>query len=389
MTLFPPLPEAGLPKPSRPRRVIPLLLLPLLAAGCGGDAPDAPETGTAPSSEGVPLFEPATDWPRGIPAHWVIGPGTGIHVDSRDHVWILHRPERISDEDMEAAFDPSIPDCCVKAPPLMEIDANGEMVQAWGSVEPDERWPLMPHGVFVDHNDHVWVATSIHHQVMKFNRDGEHLMTIGLFDEVGGSNDPDLLGGSADIHVDPETNELFVADGYVNRRVIVFDAATGDYLRHWGAYGERPDDDVEASRPAEGQPPSRQFNLPHGISGSADGHIYVGDRTNSRVQVFTRDGAFVQERVIRPGPSAAFDVAFSPEPEQEFMYVADGQEHQIWVLRRSDLEILDRFGREGSGPGEFGRPHNMATDSRGNIFVAEADPGRRFQKFTFLGVNDR
>ncbi len=376
--------------PERRLQTLGAILLVFFAAACApeGDGDTMQAMDGEPGMEaqdgdalGTPMFEPDPDWPQPYPAHWVIGPGTGIHVDSRDHIWVLHRPERISDEDMEAAFDPDIPDCCERAPPLMEITPDGELLQAWGSVEPSPDWPLMPHGVFVDHNDYVWVATSIHHQVMKYTRDGEHLLTIGEFDEVGGSDDPNLLGGSADIYVDPETNELYIADGYANRRVVVFDAETGEYLRHWGAYGEAPDDDYEY--PEDELP--RQFRLPHGIDGSNDGRIYVGDRNNSRVQAFERDGTFIGEGIVREGSTGAFDVAFSHDPDQSYVYVADGGQHQIVVMRRGDLEVVDRFGGEGTGPGEMGRPHNLAADSEGNIYVAEADPGRRFQKFIFQG----
>ncbi len=371
-------------QPSNVRSIVPLLALFAFVA-CAPDQEPAEAPGAADDLTPAPSFEADANWPQPYPDHWIIGPGTGIHVDSRDHVWVLHRPERISEEEIEAAQDPSIEGCCEPAPPLIEIDPDGNVVQAWGSVEPAEDWPLMPHGVFVDHNDYVWVATSIHHQVMKYTRDGEHLMTIGEFDRAGHNNDTELLGGSADIHVDPETNELFVADGYQNARVIVFDAETGEYLRHWGAYGEVPDDEIGRTPRQGDDPPASVFSLVHGVGGSNDGLIYVGDRTGSRVQVFERDGTFVQERVLRPGAGAAFDVAFSSDPDQEFLYVADGAEHQIWVLRRDDLEILDTFGSEGTEFGQFGRPHNMATDSHGNIYVAEADPGRRFQKFTFQG----
>lgn len=359
----------------------------LLVATCAGltvavSCAPASEAGEAGALDGVPMFEPDTSWHGPLPANWIIGPGTGIYVDGQDHAWALHRPERISPEDFEAAHDPSIQDCCVAAPPLLELDPAGNLVQTMGTVEADPTWPLMPHGVFVDHNDFVWVATSIYHQVMKFTRAGEHVLTIGTFDQVGGSNDTTLLGGSADVYVDPETNEVFVADGYNNSRVIVFDGETGSYLRHWGAYGERPDDEAEF----EPGPSAPQFALPHGIAGSRDGLIYVADRTNSRVQVFQRDGTFVHEGAVREGRSGAFDVAFSHDPEQTYVYVADGSLHKIWILRRDDLSVVGEFGSEGTGPGEMGRPHNIATDSQGNLYVAEADPGRRWQKFSFVGV---
>lgn len=360
-------------------RFLTLCTVVVLAAGC---APDSEPDRSAVTFDGVPTFAPDANWPAPLAEHWVVGPGTGIYVDGTDHVWALHRPGRISDEDFEEAHDPSVEDCCVAAPPLLELDSDGNLVQPMGSVEEDPNWPLLPHGVFVDHNDFVWVATSIHHQVMKITRDGEHVMTIGEFDEVGGSDDTELLGGSADVYVDPDTNELFVADGYENRRVVVFDAETGEYLRHWGAYGDEPDDEEEF----EPGPDAPQFALPHGIAGSADGLIYVADRSNSRIQVFQRDGTFIQEGTVREGGSGAFDVAFSHDPEQSYVYVADGGQHKVWILRRDDLTVVGEFGSEGAGPGQFGRPHNIATDSDGNIYVAEADPGRRWQKFNFTGT---
>jgi len=367
----------------RPCRIVPPLLAVLASAfalGCspGGDAMDAK------AMEVVPTFETDPDWPVDLPANWVFGPGTGIYVDARDHVWILHRPERITPEDMAAVVRPGVTDCCVPAPPLIELDPSGRMVQSLGSIEKVDDWPYFPHSVFVDHNDFVWVGAAPHHIIMKFTRDGRYQFTIGEFDRTGGSADTSLLGGAADMWVDPETNELFVADGYENRRVVVFDAATGTYLRHWGAYGERPDDAYEYAG-TDGI--ERQFQLAHGLAGSKDGLIYLADATNSRIQVFRRNGEFVREASMdnRPISARITDVAFSEDPEQQFLYVADGRDDKVWILRRADLEVLGQFGGSGAEYGQFGRPHNIATDSRGNIYVAEAHPGRRFQKFDRRG----
>jgi len=329
----------------------------------------------------VPSLSPDSTWPADLPAHWVFGPGTGLYVDGRDHAWILHRPERVTDEDMAAAFDATIEDCCERAPPLIELDPAGRVLRTFGTIERSEDWPYFPHGVFVEDDGSFWVGNAPHHTIMKFSRDGTRLLTLGTFDRTGGSDDPALLGGAADFWLDPETNELFVADGYDNRRIVVFDGDSGAYLRQWGAYGEPADDAyVFDSTAAE---PSSQFNLVHGITGSEDGLLYVADATTSRIQVFEKDGTFVAERSIdgRSLPGRITDVALSPDPEQTWLFVSDGRDDKIWILRRADLEIVGQFGRSGSGWGEFGRPHNVTTDSRGNVYVAEAHPGRRFQRF--------
>ena len=215
-------------------------------------------------------------------------------------------------------------------------------------------------------------------------------MTLGEYDSNGGSDDPRLLGGPAGIWVDPESNEVFIADGYRNRRVVVFDGETGEYQRHWGAYGEAPDDEYEydyAGRGADGPPPG-QFSTVHGIIGSRDGLIYVADRRGNRIQVFRQSGEYVAEKTIAPltlASGSAFVPAFSPDQEQRWLYLADGTNHKVWTLRREDLEVVGEFGRGGRQAGQFLRPHGMSVDSRGNLYVGEASTGRRVQKFTVGG----
>ena len=306
----------------------------LLLASCS-----APST----TAEGPSSFTPDPEWPADLPATWVFGPGTGIYVDDADHAWILHRPERVTEEDIAAARAAGAP-CCEIAPPLIELDPDGRIVATYGSIEQTDRWPYFPHGVFLDHQDFLWVGNAPHHTVMKLTRTGEPVFTIGTFDQTGGSHDSTLLGGAADFWVDPTTNELYVADGYDNRRIAVFDAATGAFLRQWGAYGSEPDDAFVFDPETDTLPP--QFELVHGITGSTDGLLYVADATTSRIQVFRTDGTFVQERSIdgRSLPARITDVALSPDPEQQWLYVADGRDDKVWILRRADLEIVGQFG---------------------------------------------
>ena len=348
---------------------------------CVPEATPEPDSGAAvAASDGIPSFEPDAGWLSPLPNGWILASAIGLFAEDNGHVWLSHRAELVPPEAV-APLD----ECCVRAPLVMEYDERGEIVQWWGAHDEAEDWPTVLHGLRVDHNGYVWSNARDHHEIRKLTRDGEVVLTIGKYDETGGSHDTERLGRPADIHIDAETNELFVVDGYINRRVIVFDAETGAYLRHWGAYGEPPDDEYEPEPMGPDSPPSRQFNLVHGITGSDDGLIYVADQQNSRVQVFQRDGEFVMERVIRSGEGAATAIAVSHDPEQRFVYVADGAEHKIWILRRDGLEVVGEFGSPGAEPGQFGRPHNIAVDSDGNVYVAEAHPGRRAQKFNFQG----
>ena len=354
-----------------------------------GCAPEVDTTSAvAPTSQsGPPVFQVDPSWPREMPNSWILGAVTAVFVDAKDHVWGTHLPETLTQEETALVQDPPIGTCCAPAPVVIEFDPEGNVVQGWGdpSMQDVSEFPRNAHGLFVDHNDYVWVGTYRHHRVMKFTRDGQLVMTIGRYDEHGGSNDPALLGGPAGIWVDPDTNEAYFADGYRNRRVVVYDGDTGEYLRHWGAYGEPPDDDYDFGNRDPLGPPSRQFSTVHGLVGSHDGLIYVADRRGNRIQVFEHDGQFVVEQVVAPltrASGSAFVIALSPDADQRWLYLADGTNHKVWILRRSDLQIVGAFGRGGRQVGQFLRPHGMGIDSEGNLYVGEASTGRRVQRFT-------
>ena len=338
-------------------------------------------------STAAPKFQVDPAWPLELPNNWIFGSITGVYVDSRQHVWVTHLPETLTEEELGLVQKPPLGECCQAAPSVIAFDPQGKVVGSFGdgSKEDASQWPRNPHGIFVDHNNFVWVGTHMHHRVMKFTREGKHILTIGTLDKNAGSNDTTLLGGPAGIWVDPKTNEAFIADGYRNRRVIVVDAATGKYLRHWGAYGKPPDD---TQKPAnDPNVPNTQFSTVHGIIGSRDGLIYVADRRGNRIQVFDHSGKFIREKIIAPNTRAsgsAFAFAFSPDANQTYIHMADGTNHKVWNLRRSDLEVVGSFGHGGRQVGQMLRPHGMAADAKGNLYVGEASTGRRVQKFTLI-----
>jgi hypothetical protein len=360
----------------------------------------AQPSGQAKPAANAPAFKVDPNWPQEMPNNWIMGAVTGVFVDAKQHVWVGHLPETLTEEELYeepwkvgTGVEPGKPKpvqlgtCCKAAPPILEFDAQGKLVQGWGqgSFTDFSDWPRDPHGIFVDHTDHVWVGSHSRHRVMKFTRQGKLVLQIGEYEKVGGSADTKLLGGPSGIWVDPKTNEAFISDGYRNRRVIVVDGATGAYKRHWGAYGKPPDDTVkfDPKMMMSGELPT-QFSTPHGITGSRDGKIYVTDRRGNRIQVFDQSGKFVQEKIIAPATlssGSAFVPVLSPDPQQQWLYMADGTNHKIWILRRSDMEIVGSFGRGGRFLGQMLRPHGMSVDAQGNLYVGEASTGRRVQRF--------
>jgi hypothetical protein len=355
-------------------------LVALIAAAAQGQKPAAD----------VPIFQVDAGWPKPLPNNWTFGEFSGVAVDSHDHVWINQRPKTLADDEKYLTANPPPGDCCAPGPSVMEFDAEGNFVQGWGGPGPGYEWPENEHGIYVDDRDNVWVggngAKDAH--ILKFTKTGKFILQIGHLGKSAGSNDTENLSRPSKMQVSRKTNELYVSDGYGNRRVVVFDADTGKYKRHWGAYGNKPDDAAPRTLVSEGPGP-KQFNLVHGLWLSKDDLLYVSDRLNNRIQVFKPDGTFVREGFIARktlGNGAAYDVALSADPQQRFLYVPDGTNNHIWILRRDTLEVVGRFGRQGRYAGQFHHVHSIAVDSKGNIYAAETQ-GKRFQKFLFKGVS--
>jgi DNA-binding beta-propeller fold protein YncE len=349
------------------------------------------ERRAAAAGQQAPMFEVDPLWPKPLPNHWRIGSTIGVSVDAQDHVWIIHRQGSLDRKELYAAQNPPAAVCCTAAPPILEFDPAGNLVSAWGGPGEGYEWPSSNHGITVDYKGNVWIGGNGPQdaQVLKFTRDGKLLMQIGRSGQSKGSNDTANLRRPAKLFIDPAANELYVADGYGNKRVIVFDADTGAYKRHWGAYGNRPEDtDLGPYDPSA--PPAKQFRNPvHCADLSNDGLLYVCDRTNNRIQVFRKDGTFVKEAFLERnslGDGAVFDVAFSRDPEQKYLYVADGTNDRVHILLRDTLEELTNFGDGGRQPGQFYAVHSIATDSKGNIYTTETYEGKRLQKFVYKGL---
>jgi DNA-binding beta-propeller fold protein YncE len=345
---------------------------------------------TRTTAKQAPIFEVDPYWPKPLPNHWVLGSTIGLSVDSKDHVWIIHRPATVEDNFKAADFSPAVGVCCKVAPPVLEFDQEGNLVSSWGGPGAGYEWPESNHGITVDQKDNVWIGGNgnTDTQILKFTRAGKFLLQVGKQNVHNGSNDLQNFWRPAKIYPDPAANEIYIADGYGNRRVIVLDADTGKYKRHWGAYGNKPDDaPVPAYSP--GDPPSKQFNTVHCADVSKDGFVYVCDRVNDRVQVFTKDGKFVKEaffdkNTLRSG--SVWDMTFSRDPQQTYIYMANGVDEKISVVLRSSLEVLTSFGDGGRQPGQFFGVHNLDTDSKGNLYATETYSGARVQRFLYKGV---
>ena len=346
---------------------------------------------TAGGQEGqadAAAFQFDATWPKPLPDNWTLGNVVGVAVDARDHIWIVHRPGSLNEQERGADATPPLAECCRPAPPVIEFDQAGDVVNAWGGPGEGYEWPDSEHGIFIDHLDNVWLGGSggDDAHILKFTRDGEFLLQIGRHGQGEGSNDLANFGQPAEIDVDPETNEVYIADGYGNRRVAVFDADTGEYKRHWGAYGNRPTDEPYTYDPDA--PLSQQFGRPvHCATLSDDGLVYVCDRVNDRIQVFQRDGTFLNEVVIAGrtrGFGSAFDVDFSPDGDQRVLYNIDGMNQKVWLIERSSLDILGSFGFGGHMAGGFTAAHSLTVDSSGNIYVGETLEGKRVQRFVYM-----
>jgi len=361
--------------------------------------------GQSRNSVQAPYFEVDPLWPKPLPNHWVLGSTIGVSVDERDHVWIIHRGSAtLGNNEKGLELNPPTGECCAGAPPVLEFDPEGNLVGHWGGPGEGYEWPASNHGITIDYKGNVWIGGNGDQdsQVLKFTKQGKFLLQVGKSAArkgpnnaqgqptyVGGSNDQVSFGRVAKIFVDPAANEAYLADGYLNKRVAIIDADTGKLKRYWGAYGNKPDDTNLGPYKPEA-PPAQQFRNPvHCADLSRDGFVYVCDRQNNRLQVFTKDGKFVKEAFYAKNSlseGAVWDVAFSKDPQQTYIFLADGRNMKIRVLRRETLEELTSFGDGGRQPGQFYAVHSIAADSKGNLYTTETYEGKRVQKFTYKGL---
>jgi DNA-binding beta-propeller fold protein YncE len=354
----------------------------LLVVGCQ----QVPE-GRILSSGEVPRFQVDPFWPKSLPSNWILGQVAGIATDRDDRIWIVHRPSTLVDDEKGALKNPPETRCCMPAAPVLQFDAQGNLLRSWGGPGQGYDWPESEHGIFVDSSGNVWLAGNgpKDQQILQFTPEGKFIRQLGKPGAVGGSNSQTGLGRPAHMVIDEPARELYVADGYANRRIVVFDTNTLAYKRHWGAYGDpRPHD--EKLPPYDPRAALlRSFGNPvHCVRLSNDGFVYVCDRANDRIQVFEKSGKFVKEMRVEPDTlqnGSVWDLVLSEDAAQRYIFIADGANMQVLVLDRNSGQVLSRFARPGRMAGEFKWVHNIAIDSRGNLYTAEVGTGRRAQKF--------
>jgi len=349
----------------------------------------------------APRFEVDPMWPKPLPNKWVMGNVIGVGVDARDHVFIVHRSDTPTAQELAAQQTPPTGECCIAAPPVIEFDPAGNVVNAWGGPPADKSyvWPTSNHGIGVDDQGNIWIGGNgggnaatgqgPDSHILKFTHDGKYLATIGVPGQPTNSASTTSFGRVAKISFDFKAQEAYAADGYANHRVAVLDMKTGAMKRFWGAYSNVPSDSNFGPYNPDA-PLISQFRTPvHCAEPTNDGLVYVCDRPNDRIQVFQKDGKFVKEKQIAPrtlGDGSIWDIAFSTDAAQKFMFVADGKNERVYVLDRASLEVLTSFGEGGRQPGQWFAVHSIAADSKGNLITTETYEGKRVQKFMYKGI---
>ncbi|MGH7581685.1 MAG: NHL repeat-containing protein [Gemmatimonadales bacterium] len=401
-----------------PVRLVAVAAMVLAAVGAS-IAAERVHAGTAARADDAPRFTVDPLWPRPLPNHWLLGSATGVAVDSHDHIFVLDLPGSFNPRtEVGASTNPPTGNCCFPAPPVLVFDQAGNLIAHWGGPGNGYDWPAMPTGIAVDADDHVWIAGAgpTDGQVLEFTNTSAFVRQFGKALPAdappggalgrgrgrggygGGSQGPtpqppghsdqmDTFGAAAQVAVDVPGGIAWVADGFRNRRVAVVDLSSGRITRVWSADGGRPDDsDLGAYQPGAA---ATQFRGASCIHRSRDGLLYVCDRGNDRIRIYSADGTPAGGQAVAPatlGEGSVWDLAFSADPAQRFLYVADGMNDRIAILDRKTLTQLTTFGDGGRYPGGFTALHSVATDSRGNLYTAETYEGKRVQKFVYRGI---
>ena len=371
-------------------------------------------------------FDP--DWPKPLPNKWKMGGVTGLAVDKNDDVWVLNRPNDLTDIELHAELTPPIADCCVHPPSMIHIDKNGNVIGSFDAPQ--------GHGMDVDSKGFVYIGQDT---VRKYDpKTGKVVGEVprapdrqpggggrgaapaarvpgrgsagpvaGFLTPPGGrgrGNQPDpaaraafrakyppttpmIVGGLEEIRLDETASEMYVADNYLGGRVMVFDMNTLAFKRGWGAYGHKlseitTNDADRAYTP--GGPMPKEFRGHLTLNVSHDGLVYAADRNANRIHVTTKDGKFLKEFILAPMTGvggATGGVAFSPDKQQKYLFISDLTNNHIWFLNRENGKVVGQMGSMGDNGGQFYGLHMIAVDSKGNIYTGEVFAGERVQRF--------
>jgi hypothetical protein len=337
-------------------------------------------------------------WPKTLPNNWILGEIGGMAADAQGNVWVLQRPRSLTEDEKGAALEPPRSKCCMPAPSVIQFDSAGNVKTAWGGPGQGYQWPEREHALRLDNKGNVYLSGNgpKDQMMVKFTTDGKFVKQFGRLVDPLGSKDTTAVGRPADIFYDQASNELFIADGYGNHRVLVIDADSFVFKRMWGAYGKAPEDPMPRVEPAPGtatnfatanayNPDMQHFGNPvHCVKVANDGLVYVCDRSNNRIQVFQKNGTYVKQFVYdkeTKGSGSTWDVQLWPDRNNTYLIVADGTNNMVRIIRRDDGTVVNTFGTGGRQAGQFHWVHALAIDNQGNLYAGEVDTGKRIQKF--------
>ena len=370
--------------------------------------------GQAVDGNGAPLYRVDPFWPKALPNRWSMQQVTGLHVDHMNHIWFLNRgraavPTEIGGDSTGGGL------CCVLGPEVIELDQEGNVVNAWGGPGYHPLWPTSLQTVIADTKGFVWVAgTAAQDSILKFTRDGTFVWDFGHRPPPEAGSTPknnqntNAFVNKGRFQLDEVANELYIID---QKRVVVYDASTGAFKRGWGGHGmplsQISNDPIPPYTWTGGPPPEEENFVPtlHFIEISKDRQVYIGERGQNRIQVFTTDGKFVKSISVSPNTPARgcgglttlmgspcgtlYKMVMSKDPQQKYLFVADGTNHVVWMVDRQSGKTLGHFGGNGRLAGQLHFPNAIGIDTRGNIYTGEVDNGKRIQKFAPVMANSR
>jgi hypothetical protein len=366
---------------------------------------------------GAPVYRVDPFWPKPLPNRWSMQQVTGIHVDHMDHVWFLNRLQDVDPKELAGEGNPAPALCCVRGPEVIELDQQGNVVNAWGGEGFHPKWPRALQTVIADTKGFVWIAgTDPQDSILKFTRDGklvwdfDHRPAPEAAKMPENNQETNILINKGRFQLDEVANELYIIQ---QKRVLVYDAFTGAFKRGWGGHGmplsEISNNPIPGYKWTGGPPPEERNFVPdlHFVEISRDRRVYVGERGQNRVQVFTTEGKWLQDFYVSPNTPAQrggcggvttvkgspcgtiYKMVISKDPAQRYLFIADGHNDVIWIVERQSGKTLGHLGGHGRLAGQFFFPNAVGIDTRGNVYTGEVRNSKRIQKFAPVLTNAR